>query len=457
LAVVAFFAAAGVAGLILGVRFGVSPVIALQIWCGLAVALALLILMSLFGRSLRARPSLSEVAERLDLATNKHNSIATAEEFLRVGTNSGFEKAAIADGLRRIDQLSKLPLELPRVSFRWGRCAALVLTSAILISGAMIWPVAAAPAVAKAGTLSTQVGGSGTIASNRQPDRAEETTSRPPASVESPGSNSGTSPTGPSSHADSAGAVGSDVDAVSSGTVELSAVPPKGQSNPSNAGDPRSESTPPGHGNSGRAEVPRPQAVAPQADAGADGAPRKTKQSGGSQSKSGQAQAGNSKEKPPSSGGGSANGASAPPPDAPPPESGNVNGDNGSESDQPMPDGFGSSSALAQSNEPKGDGKTNGKGQPKKSRGVAPLLLGTRQPDLFQGRPMAGPDERTKIQLPAKRDPGDPSATVAAADRIGDERAVGSYQIPEELRGVVGDYFQTFHDDAAAIPGVGRN
>jgi hypothetical protein len=101
-----------------------------------------------------------------------------------------------------------------------------------------------------------------------------------------------------------------------------------------------------------------------------------------------------------------------------------------------------------------GSDKANNRGQdtgidaPKKSRGVAPLLLETRLADLFQGRPLSGPEQRSlfSVKPEAGEDAGATRSDMEA--RGGDEQAVSRYEVPADLRQQVGDYFKHYEQDA---------
>ncbi len=103
---------------------------------------------------------------------------------------------------------------------------------------------------------------------------------------------------------------------------------------------------------------------------------------------------------------------------------------------------------MSTSLEAGGNGQSGGQNAPKKSRGVAPLLLGTPSPDLFQGRPLSGPDERTRLQVTPRPAAGEPAAADPVAPRRDDEPAVPAFRVPAESRHVVDDYFERFHQDA---------
>ncbi len=96
-----------------------------------------------------------------------------------------------------------------------------------------------------------------------------------------------------------------------------------------------------------------------------------------------------------------------------------------------------------------GNGQSGGENAPKKSRGVAPLLLGTPAPDLFEGRPLPGPDERTRLQVTPRPAAGEPAAAAPAAPRRDDEPAVPAFRVPGRVAArMVDDYFERFHQEA---------
>ena len=80
-------------------------------------------------------------------------------------------------------------------------------------------------------------------------------------------------------------------------------------------------------------------------------------------------------------------------------------------------------------------------------------LLGTREPDLFQGRQLAGPDERTKLQVPPRQSPGQQQPDASAAQRTGDEQIVPNYRVPASMQRLVSEYFQKYHTDGKSTNG----
>ena len=123
-------------------------------------------------------------------------------------------------------------------------------------------------------------------------------------------------------------------------------------------------------------------------------------------------------------------------------DSGDGDGGGGKKSDK---DANGSGHGEGGPDKPGGNGQSSGSNTPKKSRGVAPMMLGTPQPDLFQGKPLPGPDERTKREVPPQAMPGDVAPATPVAPRQGDEPPVPVYRVPPEMRRLVGGYFEKYH------------
>ncbi len=95
-----------------------------------------------------------------------------------------------------------------------------------------------------------------------------------------------------------------------------------------------------------------------------------------------------------------------------------------------------------------GNGQGGGQNSPKKSRGVAPLLLGTRQPDLIPARVLEGPDERTKVDSPQRSNPELPADARTVPSRQGAEPIVDIYRIPAADQRTVQEYLETYHEQA---------
>ena len=440
-------------GAVLGVRFWHWQAL-VPLGCGSVTVLVMLAVAAWrLVPTLLSNVSLAEAAERLDLAANCGNRIATAEELSRTDQTTAFEAAAIADGLRQLGEVRHCRALLPAARLRLGRDAAWVVATALLILVPLLLPRAATLPTAPS-DVRLAMATDGPVVSSEHPTPPEKNERLPqkgdghPAPlaatpVARPGDN-------PLRSAIKAAAAQSESAEGGAAPVAGAAAGGQAERNKNAFVDPSTDSTPPGLGVVAQADALRPKQATPPSGGDNEQPSRVKKNGGGTWKKSAPAPAGNSKGPPDPSGGASSGGGSTPPPpDAPPPQGDSGTG-SGPEMDKPSPDSSGSSSTPASSNNANGDGKTTGQSQPKKSRGVAPLLLGTRQPDLFQGRPLPGPDERTKLLLPPTRNPGQPAARADAPPRSGDERPVHAYQVPADLRDVAGQYFQQFHADADA-------
>jgi hypothetical protein len=89
-------------------------------------------------RGLGRLPSLSAAAERLDLATQNHNRIATAMYLLTADTDSPFAQAAVQDGLERLRFLKDEEPRLIQAVWSWRRNAALMAGFAVMTAIAAI-------------------------------------------------------------------------------------------------------------------------------------------------------------------------------------------------------------------------------------------------------------------------------------------------------------------------------
>jgi hypothetical protein len=74
-------------------------------------------------------------------------------------------------------------------------------------------------------------------------------------------------------------------------------------------------------------------------------------------------------------------------------------------------------------------------------------MLGTREPDLYEGKKLPGLDERTELPVPPQPTPDSPAAATITAARDGDESVVSPFAVPAEMRQLVSDYFHQFHSD----------
>jgi hypothetical protein len=147
-------------------------------------------------------------------------------------------------------------------------------------------------------------------------------------------------------------------------------------------------------------------------------------------------------------------GSGAPPPDSkgPPPEPRQTAGNppTGPSRDA-APKQAGPSAPPGPADKANGKGQGGTGGAAKRSRGVAPLLLETRLPDVFAGRPRQDPSLRTVV--PA-RPPSvaDEPAGLQPPVVPGHELPVTSYEVPPESREQVGDYCQAYERIAASEP-----
>ena len=99
-----------------------------------------------------------------------------------------------------------------------------------------------------------------------------------------------------------------------------------------------------------------------------------------------------------------------------------------------------------------GEGRGTGEDPAKKSRGVAPMMLGEKLPDSLKAQEMSGPDQRQVTDASPQSQPGTLSPTRSSPARGIDEPVTSEYQVPAPLRGLVDDYFQQLHSDTDQPP-----
>lgn len=431
-------------------------------WLGISTLIASAVWFYPVMFTIFAPTSVRETAERLDLATGGHNRVATALDLARQSILSECDYAAIDDGIRQLLRVKdKMPFLSPR-PLRVGRDVLLLaLTIMLLLSTRLVSRRDQSRIVLLEPVLpgEASVVPRADIKSIRQTDKpqipaATAAVAMTAASASGPSGANSAAPVSAKATAPAAASAAADKEnaAMAMAAPDDAATPqPAGERDHSPGTDTSSPSTgKPAHTQAMHINAPTPAPTPTPSDVGASGAARSAAASGaGATPKSPAARSGHKKPTDAPNGGGAA-GTSAPPADAPPPDPSTAgDGDGASvQTEQPLPNSGGFSSTPSTGADSKGSGRTVGEGAPKKSRGVAPLMLGVRQPDLFQGRRLPGPDERTKLLLPSERDPGPPAPAAEAAARTTDERPADRYAVPGDLRGAVGTYFQKFHADA---------
>ncbi len=453
---------AAVVGAVVAVgRLAAAPPAMAAVWVG---AIGLVASSTIAGVTVavawRRRPDPSDVAERLDLASADHNAVATALDLARSGERSPFAGRAIDAGVGVLRAAGQAPPVVTRAAVKDRRGWAAVAVGGVALAVAIWVPVRPVVRVAAVGPHDARAD----LALPRPlPGDARHAApvSRPPVPADAPPpgptapSRTPASP-GPSTETKPAAGQASESAAGSSGNAAQVAGTPGGAPSPKRSGEGRAAA--PGGDPSDPARPPddvpgRPPEMAALGAAAADAAQSRGAPRGGS------AGPGDPEDKasPPSERGSGGGGPQGPPRDAKGAGKPKGGGENGSQT------GSGGGAAIrgnlggrsmSSSLDAGGSGQSGGQNAPKKSRGVAPLLLGTPAPDLFQGRPLAGPDERTRLQVAPRPVAGEPDAAAAAAPRRDDEPAVPVFRVPADSRHLVDDYFERFHGDTGPPPAV---
>ena len=398
----------------------------------------------------RRTPVWSDVAERLDQAASDHNCIATALEFCRDGHRSAFAVRAIRDGLNaatRFADLSPVAAHAHPVSRSgWGWCVAAVL--AVVAASVVRLPsrVSVAfsdrvdrPATSRADDTSpTQRSLNTPVAKPRAP------TGSPPASgvrqARTPSPERGAASAAASSQAAlSSAAMPATSGEAQAGVNDTSNRPSRPEADQNAGPTAQTESR-----SSGRAEASGHASNAGRSTlgdatvmsaSGGDGDDQANNADPAAAASSGVAAAEARSER-----------STASSPQGTNEEAGERQGNAGKTATR---GGNGSNSSPNAG----GNGQSGGQGGQKKSRGVAPLLLGIAQPDLLTGTPQPGPERRTQTEVPPEASPQPPDRAAPTADRQGGESAVDVYRVPPAASPLVGRYFQQLHRDAARPPG----
>lgn len=436
----------GCATAIVAARGGWVPRPAAVACGGLVVAAAALSVVRHVLPALLHVPASEEAAERLDAATTTGNPIATALDLARADEASPFARLAIGHGARhlRAFELARplLPdLNTVPVSLAWrAGVAALVVGSAVwfpLRAGRGRLAFAGPPTAAPAGRLD------GVVDGGRTPRTGEV-----PTTPRRPDEGDVATPADGGVGADASASSPSSADAQPGGGSAPSAAPAQGAgaSNARSAGSPGS----------------------PAAAAGGTPLPEDRTGSPASRNKPPSAEPLGPHPTPAQSAGGASASADSGGSNAPAPPVAGLGqagsskaaataGRRGADATDRGGRSLGVGTARARGGDAGGGGGTGeGRGigdPPKKSRGVAPLLLGTTLADHLQARELAGPDERQLVGMPPQSQPGDDLPARSNQDRHGDEPVVGGYRVPPAARGMVGDYFRQFHRDGGPPPG----
>jgi hypothetical protein len=400
-----------------------------------------------------ARPDLQDTAERLDLATNGCNRISTAWELCGSAELTLFENEAINQGLTQLEQVKDAQPAVPDASVNYGWRWGLFPAACVLLFIALL-----VPKVSRTGAIdpvAQQVALIAPVAPTRMDRRTPADDARRDMPQQPVRTASQTAKSAgdqkfqnlvPKNASASAASDGMPPSSATSDAIEVPHEENAGAGQPSLKSERSHEMSLLANGlkNSQSKSAPK---------SGSSGQTQRPPRSGESGSKSSQSKGGESKgDKDPDSG--AAGGGSGSPSQKPPKSSQGGDGAGGGDSGTPPPKGSsGSTMAGSNSTEAGGNGKSGGQSPPKKSRGVTPMMFGANEPDLFEGKPLPGPEVRTTSQVPPPKNPGQPAANAAVASRDGDEHPVERYSLPAAMRDIAGRYFQSFHNGPdQAIP-----
>ena len=392
------------------------------------------------------KADLRDAAERLDMATNGRNGISTALELCNKPSHTPFENQAINDG---VEQLARVKGDQPVIpdarveySWRWGILpgACVLLFAALMVPAVARTPIIQ-PSVQQTAWIAppvlTKIAHQAPTEELRRDPSVQPVHSIPQATKFADNQQIQNLIAQNTSASATDNGIGA-----SSATSSALASPPE-----ENAGlgqpSPKSEQ---GSKTTLLANSLEASKTPNAPKSGSQGQTQSPPRSGESGSKSSASKGGSSKgdDDSNSASSGGAGASSQKDPKSSQGGSGSSSGESGS----PPPKGSsGSSLTGSNSTEAGGDGKSGGQNPPKKSRGVTPMMLGTNEPDLFEGKQLPGPDKRTTSQLPPPKDPGQLAINAAAASRTSDEQPVDRYSVPAEMRGIAGRYFQSFHED----------
>ena len=417
---------------------------------GVIAGLGGLICISVFSfamaTGLRKRSSIDEVAERLDLAARSHNAVATAMDLLRSSDLSAWDQRAITNGLTAVKSINSLTPTLPSVRQFRRRVLILPACSGVLLVGALLVPfnLARYPGAnispADASLLPQNHSSVITPPSPKvgEPARTDSEDARSTGVGAKAGahsrvgaSNDASASAGSISSGDPAGSVGH--------TAGLGSDQPQQERQPA-AGSPKAGQQSPAQSDSNALQT------ASFGSASPDAAQSNSPPAGGSGGSTAQSKQGGEK-------GGSGSGQGGSPSNSPSDKSQSGSGAGSGAGGKSSKDGQGSGKGMGSGDGTGKNGQSSGPSPVKKARGVAPLMLGSREPDLLQGRELPGPDERTQLQMPSQPGPESPSPDAAIPPRETAEPAVEDYQVAPAARATVQRYFDQYHQDTdAAAP-----
>ena len=400
------------------------------------------------------RPDLSDVAERLDLAAADHNAVATALELSRRGARSPFDVRAIAAGVEALRLVaSGRPIE-PDATGTDHRLWTPLAAGGVALALSLLVPARGVVQDAVGGPRAVPIVVTVHRTVNAETRRPPPPPPRVPTDVGRPGAlalsrtavDSGRSTevqasVGPA--LESAASVSSGVAAARvARTADGASSPPRQRNGQPPGGDGR----PPEPAGSPVAGPGRPMWLASSGAAAAEVAQARGTADGGAAGQADDDAAAPAQAEHLGGGVGSLARAS----EATAPKA--TGAGDGPGTGAAKPPGNAGGRSLSTGLDASGNGQSGGQNSPKKSRGVAPLLLATPEPDLFQGKSLPGPEERTRLTVKGRSAAGAPAPAVAAAPRRDDEPPVAAFQVPADLRQVVESYFERFHQEADPVP-----
>ncbi len=434
----------GCAGLDLASRIlphatvGVPPLALIGAVIGLVLALGVIV------RAAMVVPAGWDVAERLDLSLKSRNAIATALDLLASGDHSAFGLLAIEEGLHAVNQTAD-PVPPARKAIQ--RRPILLAASGIALlllcrliprnvasPGIGLAPTRTQPAdprrveLADASALTTDTAGFPPPPPRPAPLPIAASKGESFSDTDIANTTAGSMP--------AAGNVGNTAQARASGSSAASAVA-SAQGGAQGGAPPRLTTPSQPAGFNSEKKSPDDASKAPD-PASANAA------AGGSAASTPSANASSPTAAPAQSAAARASGDTARSGDAKDSEDSNSSGRSG-KSGRP---GHSSSGAPDGGASGPTNGQSGGQDAPKKSRGVAPLMLGTPVPDLLHGPTLPGPERRTTSKAPPQASPDTPAADTALQSRTNDEAPVDAFPVPADRRASVNRYFQKFHQDA---------
>ncbi len=403
-----------------------------------------------FWLAWRRRPQLHCVAEQLDSTLANHNAVATALDLSRADDDSAFVQHAIAAGIQSVQKIDPAK-PIPEIeSAVPGRGWAMLLAGAAAIVAAWLLPMASSRLVARvdqARDTATRFSTPAMYDVNREPTTThlDGLTSRDvsdepkrsnaaAARVSSPipiGHPNESSPSDPASISSEAkGALGHD--------------PNLAKRDQHDAKTASEQLSPPAHdAPSGRTEAAGNTALRGTIGAG-DAASSNSSSDRPAESSTSSKSSGN----PPKNEQASKAGES----DQKGEKSGKADdgsGDrDGKDQGPPKQAGADAGNSASLAADDAGNSRGGGINGFKKSRGIAPRLLGSPVPDLFLGTQLAGPEERTTSPTPPLSAPGSLAAAALPRPARNDEKEVSPYCVPDDSRRLLSDYFSQFHADA---------